>query len=120
METTVTITIKHDIPFTPEDDLTILVDNLTAYATKNFPKLIKKKRKVFVKPTVQELQAQFIEKGLPKDVANTQANKFFNYFDSCGWVIGKSRKPMVSWKGAVATWVGNLSGTYSSSKSMVY
>lgn len=50
--------------------------------------------KKFKKPTKQEL----MEEGL--DEAN--AEKFWNYYESKGWVVG--RAPMKSWKGAVAGW----------------
>lgn len=55
------------------------------------------------KPTLQELEAQCAKTGLPK----SEAQDFMNYFESIGWVIGKSRHPMVSWTHALANWKRN-------------
>ena len=58
----------------------------------------------FEKPTLLELKTAFREKGF----AESEADKFLAYFDSVGWVVGASRKPMKNWRGAVATWCGKL------------
>ena len=51
----------------------------------------------FQKPTVQELTAYIKEKNY-----NVDASRFFNFYESKGWKVGKN--PMVNWKAAVATW----------------
>jgi hypothetical protein len=51
----------------------------------------------FVKPSVGEVAAYIREKGYTFD-----AEKFWNYYESKGWKIGKSN--MVSWHSACATW----------------
>lgn len=51
----------------------------------------------FKKPTKSEL----VGAGL----SESEADKFINYYESKGWVVGKS--PMKSWKGAVANWKSN-------------
>lgn len=56
--------------------------------------------KKFTPPTPEEVQAHCAKIGLPE----IEGEKFVAYFESCGWVIGKSRKPMVSWRGAMSTW----------------
>ena len=58
----------------------------------------------FSPPSLPELQACFTEKGISK----AEAAKFMAYYDSVGWVVGRTRKPMKNWRGAVATWIGNL------------
>lgn len=52
----------------------------------------------FVKPTPAEINSYCFEKGY----TNVDANAFIDYYDSVGWMVGK--KPMKSWKGAVANW----------------
>ena len=55
------------------------------------------------RPTVEEVRAYCDEKGY-RDVDPQQ---FVDYYDSVGWVVGKSRKPMRSWKGAIGSmWHG--------------
>ena len=53
--------------------------------------------KRFVKPTIQEISDYCREKGYPID-----AESFWNFYESKGWVVGKS--PMKNWKAACATW----------------
>lgn len=60
----------------------------------------KKKASTFKKPTAEEINAYCAEKGYH----NVDAEEFINYYIACGWKIGKSLKPMTSWRGAVATW----------------
>ena len=56
-----------------------------------------KKSKVFVKPTVEEIRAY-----CNKRKNNVDADAFFDFYESKGWVIGKS--PMKDWQAAVRTW----------------
>ena len=53
----------------------------------------------FQKPTIEEIRQYCTEKSLHID-----AEQFFNFYESKGWVVGKS--PMKSWRAAVATWAG--------------
>lgn len=62
--------------------------------TNVFPK---KKSSRFIKPSVEEVDAYVKEKGYHID-----APKFVNYYESKGWVVGKS--PMKDWKAACRTW----------------
>lgn len=59
---------------------------------------VKEKRKRFVPPTVEEVRAYCQESNYPID-----AESFVNYYQSKGWMIGKS--PMKDWQAAVRTWV---------------
>lgn len=54
-------------------------------------------KKRFVKPTVDEIAAYISEKGY-----TISAEKFFNYYESNGWKVGKN--PMKNWKSAVSNW----------------
>jgi len=62
-------------------------------------------RKRFAPPSIEEVTAFFTEKGHPKE-----AQKFFNFYDSKGWMVGKNK--MQKWKSSAAGW---LSRNHSSS-----
>lgn len=55
------------------------------------------KRKVFSKPTIQEVQTYMTELKMPD-----LADRFISYYDSNGWKVGKN--PMKDWKAAIRTW----------------
>ena len=52
----------------------------------------------FIPPSVQEVQEFAMTEGL-----KMEAERFVNYFESVGWVIGKG-KPMKSWQAAAKNW----------------
>lgn len=56
----------------------------------------------FQKPASEELASYFSEKGQP----STEAEKFYNYFESNGWLIG-GKTPMKDWKAAANNWMLN-------------
>lgn len=58
------------------------------------------KEKVFIKPTVEEIQNYCKER-------NNRVNpeQFYDYYESKGWFVGKSK--MKDWKSAVRTWERN-------------
>ena len=60
----------------------------------------KKTSKKFVKPTIEEIYAYCRERNNTID-----AESFFNFYESKGWLVGKS--PMKDWKAAVRTWEKN-------------
>lgn len=72
----------------------------------------KPKRKVFVKPTIEQVAAYCKEKGY-----DVEAERFFNYYESKGWVVGKS--PMKDWKAAVRTWASNQKSSQPTSSPQV-
>jgi len=51
----------------------------------------------FQKPTLEDIRQYCQEKEL-----NVDAEQFFNFYESKGWVVGKS--PMKNWRAAVCTW----------------
>jgi hypothetical protein len=57
----------------------------------------------FVAPTVAELAAYAKEIGF----RGFNAQAFLDKYEMVGWVVGKSRTPMASWKAAVRTWQRN-------------
>lgn len=54
----------------------------------------------FVKPTVEEIETYCKERN-----NNVDTQKFYNYYESNGWKVGKN--PMKDWKAAVRTWEKN-------------
>ena len=75
-------------------------------------------RQKFVKPSIEEIRQYCQEKGV-----NVDAEQFFNFYESKGWLIGKS--PMKNWRAAVSTWAKrmvkspNTSGTIPRKKESV-
>lgn len=67
------------------------------------PKPEPKKRLVFQVPTLLEVEQEFFEKTNDRDFAHNAAVKFWNFYDSKGWMVGKVK--MQRWKSAVMTWL---------------
>ena len=67
-----------------------------------------KKEKEFVtssaveKPTIENAKIFFLKNNFPE----LEANKFFNYFSSNGWLVG-GKTPMVDWQAAAKNWMLN-------------
>ena len=61
---------------------------------------IETKRKRFVPPTLEEVQAYCYERNNGVD-----AERFIDYYTSNGWLVGKNK--MKDWKAAVRTWERN-------------
>ena len=53
-------------------------------------------------PTIDEVKSFFLQQNFPE----LEANKFFNYFSSVGWLIG-GKIPMVDWQAAAQNWMLN-------------
>jgi hypothetical protein len=56
----------------------------------------------FSKPTLEDAQIYFLEKNFPE----IEAQRFFNYFESNGWLVG-GRTKMKDWKAAARNWMLN-------------
>lgn len=56
-------------------------------------------KKVFIKPTIEQIEAYIREKDYHFD-----AEQFWNHYESVGWMIGKNH--MKDWHCACATWEG--------------
>lgn len=54
----------------------------------------------FVIPNIEEIDLYIKSKGV-----NVDAEAFFNFYESKGWMIGKNK--MKNWKAAVGTWTRN-------------
>jgi hypothetical protein len=53
-------------------------------------------------PTIEEIKTYFKENSFPEQ----EAQKFFNYFKSVGWLVG-GKTPMVDWQAASQNWMIN-------------
>lgn len=61
----------------------------------------RERRAYFTPPTVEEVRAYCEEKGY----ADVDPVRFVAFYESVGWVVGKARKPMRSWRAAItSTW----------------
>lgn len=54
------------------------------------------------KPPIDEVKSYFLQQNFPE----LEANKFFNYFSSVGWLVG-GKIPMVDWQAAAQNWMLN-------------
>jgi hypothetical protein len=74
---------------------------------KNFNQENKKEKlreKKNIRPVLEEIQAFFSNKQQPVQ----EAEKFFNYFESNGWLVG-GKTPMKNWQAAANNWMLNSS-----------
>lgn len=65
-------------------------------------KKLREKKKGFIQPNLQEVKSYFQENNFPE----IEAQKFFNYFSSNGWLVG-GKTPMVDWQAAAQNWILN-------------
>lgn len=61
-------------------------------------KKVPKKREIFKPPTIEEIKTHASD----KEYVNFDSEVFFNFYDSKGWMVGKSK--MKNWKSAMAGW----------------
>ena len=69
----------------------------------NISKSNKKKIKYINRPKDLEMVTDYFKE---KKIVTAKANakKFFNYYETNGWVQGASKKPIKNWKACVRTW----------------
>ena len=65
-------------------------------------KKLRKKKKENSQPTIENVKSYFQENNFPE----LEAQKFFNYFSSIGWLVG-GKTPMVDWQAAAQNWILN-------------
>lgn len=98
----ITDMLKSEKPFVENP----LADNPSAenhaqYNTKELnTKESNTKRYVFIKPAIEDIEDYINEKGYRVD-----AHKFYDYYESNGWKVGKN--PMKDWKAAIRNWARN-------------
>jgi len=64
----------------------------------------REREKKYIKPTIEEIKIYCEERK-----NNIQPGKFFDYYESKGWMIGKNK--MKDWKAAIRTWENNTEQT---------
>ena len=60
------------------------------------------KKEEKLQPSIEEVKTYFQENNFPEQ----EAQKFFNYFKSVGWLVG-GKTPMVDWQAAAQNWIIN-------------
>ena len=60
------------------------------------------KKEEKLQPSIEEVKTYFQENNFPEQ----EAQKFFNYFKSVGWLVG-GKTPMVDWQAAAQNWILN-------------
>ena len=68
-----------------------------------------------IKPTIEEVKDYFFLKLQDLELAKEEGEKFFNYYSSCGWIVGRN-KPMKAWKFAILNWIKNYNRYESNTK----
>ena len=62
----------------------------------------KKEKEEKLQPSIEEVKIYFQQNNFPEQ----EAQKFFNYFKSVGWLVG-GKTPMVDWQAAAQNWMIN-------------
>ena len=92
-----TIQFKADLNNSSMQDGTLVQHTNIENKYINNNSLYKKSSSHFQKPSLDEIRQYCISRGNKVD-----AEQFFNFYESKGWIIGKS--PMKDWRAAVRTW----------------
>ena len=71
---------------------------------KRFEKIKTQQAYEFVVPSLNQIEEEFKTK-LEDSIAITEAKKFFDHYDSVGWVVGKNATPMKNWHSAISQWI---------------
>lgn len=75
---------------------------LSTEAGEEKEKKVREKKKENSQPTIENVKSYFLEQNFPE----LEAQKFFNYFSSIGWLVG-GKTPMVDWQAAAQNWILN-------------
>jgi hypothetical protein len=65
----------------------------------------RKARETFTKPSIDDLRIFMVEKGCDYDYAKRESEKFWNFYESKNWKVGKEK--MSVWKSACTNWIKN-------------
>ena len=66
----------------------------------------KPKRARFQKPTIQDIANYMLEKKASFELANSESHKFYNYYESNGWKVGRNK--MANWKSTCTNWLNRI------------
>jgi hypothetical protein len=61
------------------------------------------KKEEKLQPSIEEVKTYFLENNFPEQ----EAQKFYNYFSSVGWLVG-GKTPMINWQAAAQNWIINV------------
>jgi hypothetical protein len=90
-----------------------LKDNTINYNTKVNTKESKGKTARFVPPTIEEIFNYMTEeKNKEKSFAKKESEKMFNWYESKGWLVGKTK--MVKWKASASLWIARAETDFAS------
>ena len=85
----------------PKTSSPVFADYNAEHTENSRQKSSAKKEKVLA-PTVEEVKSHFLQQNFPE----IEAQKFYNYFSSIGWLVG-GKIPMVDWPAAANNWMLN-------------
>ena len=75
-----------------------IIDLFCVILTINHKPVKEREPKRFLPPTQKEVFDYMKDRGVVEIQAHEEADKFVNYFESVGWIVGRTKKPMKSWK----------------------
>lgn len=78
------------------------VDSLNDEETNSKEKKLRQKKKDFIAPKSEQVNLYFFQQNFPE----LEAQKFYNYFSSIGWLVG-GKTPMIDWQAAAQNWMLN-------------
>ena len=108
---TTNVVSKKDSP--SSENLGLTSEGIKTEPEEKEKKVPPKKRKVFKPPLLDEVEEYLIEKFPDFENWKQEASKFWNYYDSKNWMVGKTK--MARWKSACTNWV-NRSNEFSDGK----
>ena len=76
------------------------------------------KKSKFVKPSFEQVRDYYLEQG--QSNAEQKAQRFIDYNETVGWVVGKNRTPMKDWKAAIRTWINKDNSNQSQNQGFNY
>ncbi|WP_245574961.1 transcriptional regulator [Flavobacterium tegetincola] len=85
-----------------EAQLETSVENIEVINHFTVPGIKSEKPNTNFKPTIDEVKSYFVQEKFP----DLEAQKFYNYFASIGWLVG-GRTPMQNWQAAAQNWMLN-------------
>ncbi len=99
---TCTLPVSKVIPYNKHINNT-LSNNEDQISIDNKMNQINSSKKQFKVPPLEHIKIYFQQKGYDK----TEAERFFNYYESNGWMVG-GRSKMKDWKAAARNWMLNI------------
>jgi len=96
------VTVKEPLNNSEQTDRLLLIpdslipDSLSLIADR-------KPRAQFEKPSLIDIENHMLTKGLDFEQAKDQSERFYNYYESNGWKVGKNK--MVNWKSSASGWL---------------